>query len=133
MIKKAILRGGAAATLLAAGAGLAQTPIAPTPAPTPATDRTAFCWAAITNATMRYYAAAGRMPGSDNLLGEALSYIDGKIRGRYRDDDQLVEAMRAGAAEFGRSNIEQAATECLDAYRAEATQFTELTVRSMRR
>lgn len=133
MVRRTIWRGcGAAAILLTACAGLAQTPAAPTPAPAPAGDRTGFCWAAITNANMRYYAANRRMPGSDDILGEALSYFDGKIRGRYPDDDRLVEAMRAGAAEFGRSDIEQAARECLDAYGVEARRFTELTVRSMR-
>jgi len=120
---------GGVAILFAACAGFAQA----STASAPAGDRTAFCWAAITNAMLGYVAANNRMPGSDNVLGEALSYIDGKVRGRYPDDAQLVAAMRAGAAEFGRSNMDQAITECIDAYRTEATQFTELALRAMRR
>lgn len=133
MIGRTIRWGSAAAALLAACAGLAQTPAAPAAPAPPAGDRTALCWAAITSATVRYAAANNRMPGSDNILGEALSYIDGKIRGRYPDDARLVAAMRAGLAELGRSDIDRAAGECLDAYRIEATHFTELTLRSMRR
>ena len=130
MIGRMIRRvSGGVALLFAAGAGFAQ---APTVA-VPAGDRTGLCWAAITNAMLRYVAANNRMPGSDNLLGEALSYIDGKIRGRYPDDGQLVAAMRAGAAEFGRSDMDRAITECLAAYRTEATQFTDLALRAMRR
>jgi hypothetical protein len=101
------------------------------PSSTPQDERTAFCWAAVTNAAMRNAASTGRMP--EGALAGALVYINGKIRGRYSDDEQLVTAMRAGAAAFGRANIEQAASGCLRELNEEMSRFTDLAVRSMGR
>lgn len=60
----------------------------------------------------------------DGELHGALSYINGKMRGRYPDDDQLEAAMRAGSEAFGRVNIEQAAESCLRELRQEMLLFT---------
>ena len=97
-----------------------------------ADQRTAFCWVAITNAVMRNTVSNGRMP--EGALTEAMIYINGKIRGRYPDDEQLVAAMRVGAEEFGRiPDINQAASTCVRELREEMSRFTGLAVRSMGR
>jgi hypothetical protein len=95
------------------------------PAPPTATardDRTAFCWAAITNAALRTELSTERRP--EGALGDARYYIIGKIRGRYPDDEQLEAAMRAGYEAFGRADIEQAAESCLREIREEILLFT---------
>lgn len=93
-------------------------------------DRTAFCWAALTNAAIRTAAQNHRI--SEALSG-ALDFINGKMRGRYADDEQLVAALRSGSEAFGRAaDINEAALGCLRDYREEMSQFTALTVRSMR-
>jgi hypothetical protein len=94
-------------------------------------ERTAFCWVAITNAAMRVRVRTGRMP--DGLLGGALDYINGKVRGRYSDDEQLVAALRAGADAFGRADIDEAAAGCLRDYEQEMRRFTDLSWRAMSR
>ena len=99
---------------------------APAPPLTEGDQRTAFCWVALTNATMRVAAQTGHMPGGE--LGEALGFINGKMRGRFPDDARLTEAVRAGSAAFGRADINEAARTCLQDYREEMAHFTEVTV-----
>jgi hypothetical protein len=92
------------------------------PAASARDDRTAFCWAAITNAAVRTELRTERRPEGE--LGAALNFINGKIRGRYPDEVQLEAAMRAGYEAFGRADIEQAAETCLREIREEMSQYT---------
>ena len=94
-------------------------------------QRTALCWVAITNATIRVVAQTRRMP--EGVLGEALGYINGKMRGRYPDDAQLAEAIRVGLEAFGRADIDQAARSCLQEYRDEMSHFSEVSIRASTR
>ena len=99
---------------------------------TEADQRTALCWVTLTNATMRVVAQTGRMP--EGVLGEALGYINGKMRGRFPDDARLAEAVRAGSAAFGRaSDIDEAARNCLEEYRTEMSHFSDVTIRAATR
>jgi len=104
------------------------------PAPPTATardDRTAFCWAAIASAALRTELRTERVP--DGELGNARSYINGKMRGRYPDDEQLEAAMRAGYEAFGHADFEQAAEGCLREIREEMLLFTGPTELSVER
>ena len=96
---------------------------APAPPAAAARDaRTAFCWAAITNAAVHTELRTERRPEGE--LGAAFNYIIGKMRGRYPEDAQLEAAMRAGYEAFDRSDIEQAAESCLREVREEILLFT---------
>lgn len=100
---------------------------APTTTLTEADQRTALCWVTLTNATMRVVAQTGRMP--DGVLGEALGYINGKMRGRFPDDARLAEAVRAGSSAFGRvSDINETARSCLQEYQTEMSHFSDVTI-----
>jgi hypothetical protein len=98
------------------------------PAITERDRRTAFCWVALTNATLRVVVETRRMPGG--ALGEALGFINGKMRGRFPDDAQLAQAVRLGSAAFGRADINEAARSCLQEYRDEMSHFSEVTIRA---
>ena len=118
--------GGEAAVIITLALAAMQPPQAPA---LPERDlRTAFCWVALTNATMRVVAQTRRMP--DGVLSEALGYINGKMRGRFPDDGQLAEAVRAGSTAFGRADINEAASSCLQEYRDEMSHFSQVTIRA---